>query len=200
MMLQLVVIFDADMVCYKDFYTKILAELYDPQVAIVLTPQKFHNYNMKCDIFNHSNLIYWQVSLPGLDGWDNISCTGTNFVIRARAAQEVGISLSPSLQSPFPSSATRLCARRLKGEDQVHTNSVRICFLKLTRSAGSRTRAHEMKSSPSKHRGGREIKCTGALSVRNCLILSAFAGRVRHRHMFENAAAVGQTRNASGYA
>ena len=87
--MQLVVIFDADMVCYKDFFTKILAELYDPQVAIVLTPQKFHNYNIMCDIFNHSNLIYWQVSLPGLDGWDNVSCTGTNFVIRARAAQEV---------------------------------------------------------------------------------------------------------------
>ena len=83
------VIFDADMVCYKNFFIKILAELYDPQVAIVLTPQKFHNYDINCDIFNHSNLIYWQVSLPGLDGWDNVSCTGTNFVIRARAAQEV---------------------------------------------------------------------------------------------------------------
>lgn len=88
-LLQLVVIFDADMVCYKDFFVKILAELYDPQVAIVLTPQAFHNYDMQCDIFNHSNLIYWQVSLPGIDGWDNVSCTGTNFVIRARAAQEV---------------------------------------------------------------------------------------------------------------
>lgn len=87
--MQLVVIFDADMVCFKDFFVKILAELYDPQVAIVLTPQKFHNYDIMCDIFNHSNLIYWQVSLPGLDGWDNVSCTGTNFVIRARAAQEV---------------------------------------------------------------------------------------------------------------
>ena len=51
--------------------------------------QAFHNYNPTCDIFNHSNLIYWQISLPGLDGWNNISCTGTNFVVRARAAQEV---------------------------------------------------------------------------------------------------------------
>ena len=51
--------------------------------------QAFHNYDMTCDIFNHSNLIYWQISLPGLDGWNNVSCTGTNFVVRARAAQEV---------------------------------------------------------------------------------------------------------------
>ena len=86
---RVVVVFDADMVCYPDFFVKILAELYDPQVAIVLTPQKFWNYDINCDIFNHSNLIYWQVSLPGLDGWDNVSCTGTNFVVRAKAAQEV---------------------------------------------------------------------------------------------------------------
>ena len=51
--------------------------------------QAFHNYDPTCDIFNHSNLIYWQISLPGLDGWNNVSCTGTNFVVRARAAQEV---------------------------------------------------------------------------------------------------------------
>lgn len=87
---QLLVIFDADMVCSNEFFVKILAELYDPQVALVLTPQAFHNYDPSCDIFNHSNLIYWQISLPGVDGWDNVSCTGTNFVVRARAAQEVG--------------------------------------------------------------------------------------------------------------
>ena len=38
-MLQLLVIFDADMVCSPEFFTKIVAELYDPQVALVLTPQ-----------------------------------------------------------------------------------------------------------------------------------------------------------------
>ena len=86
---QLLVIFDADMVCNPEFFIKIIAELYDPQVALVLTPQAFHNYDPSCDIFNHSNLIYWQISLPGVDGWDNVSCTGTNFVVRARAAQEV---------------------------------------------------------------------------------------------------------------
>ena len=26
----------------------------------VLSPQRFHNYDMGADIFNHSNLIYWQ--------------------------------------------------------------------------------------------------------------------------------------------
>jgi len=63
----------------------------------VLTPQKFHNYDLDTDIFNHSNLIYWQISLPGLDGWDNVSCTGTNFVVRAKAAAQA--------RAPRPASA-----------------------------------------------------------------------------------------------
>ena len=64
------------------------AERTRAQVALVLTPQKFYNYDLDTDIFNHSNLIYWQISLPGLDGWDNVSCTGTNFVVRAKAAAQ----------------------------------------------------------------------------------------------------------------
>ena len=91
---QLVVVFDADMVCVPEFYTRVLGELADPQVALVLSPQKFHNYDMDTDIFNHSNLIYWQISLPGLDGWDNVSCTGTNFIVRAQAAAQVRCCLS----------------------------------------------------------------------------------------------------------
>ncbi len=124
---QLLTVFDADMVCVPEFFVRVLAELLDPQVrgppsdplhysgvriassphrtdhelarqvALVLTPQKFHNYDMSCDIFNHSNLIYWQISLPGLDGWDNVSCTGTNFVVRARAAAEVRHSFERSV-------------------------------------------------------------------------------------------------------
>ena len=39
MAVQLLVIFDADMVCSPEFFTKMCAELYDPQVALVLTPQ-----------------------------------------------------------------------------------------------------------------------------------------------------------------
>ncbi|KAK9845258.1 hypothetical protein WJX81_001552 [Elliptochloris bilobata] len=76
------------MVASPEFFIRVLAELADPQVALVLTPQKFYNYDLDTDIFNHSNLIYWQISLPGLDGWDNVSCTGTNFVVRAKAAAQ----------------------------------------------------------------------------------------------------------------
>ena len=46
---QLLVIFDADMVCSQEFFTKIVAELYDPQVALVLTPQvRSHTLCLSC--------------------------------------------------------------------------------------------------------------------------------------------------------
>ena len=44
---------------------KMLPELNDPRVALVLSPQSFHNYNPKSDIFNHSNFTYWEYILPG---------------------------------------------------------------------------------------------------------------------------------------
>ena len=70
--------------------------------------QAFHNYDPTCDIFNHSNLIYWQISLPGLDGWNNVSCTGTNFVVRARAAQEV-CCLSPTSIRSMSAATSHQC-------------------------------------------------------------------------------------------
>ena len=63
--LQLLCIFDADMLPKPEFFMKMLAELNDPRVALVLSPQSFHNYNPKSDIFNHSNFTYWEYILPG---------------------------------------------------------------------------------------------------------------------------------------
>ncbi|KAK9803902.1 hypothetical protein WJX72_003331 [[Myrmecia] bisecta] len=85
---ELCCVFDADMICIPEFFMKILPELNDPKVGLVLSPQKFHNYDPNCDIFNHSNLIYWENILPGMDAWDNASCTGTNFVMRAKAGSD----------------------------------------------------------------------------------------------------------------
>ena len=64
--LQLLCIFDADMLPKPEFFMKMLPELNDPRVALVLSPQSFHNYNPKSDIFNHSNFTYWEYILPGL--------------------------------------------------------------------------------------------------------------------------------------
>lgn len=43
---------------------------------MVLSPQAFHNLNVHADIFNHSNIHFWEYSQPGYDALGFISCTG----------------------------------------------------------------------------------------------------------------------------
>jgi endoglucanase len=45
-------------------------------VAMVLSPQCFHNLNMHTDIFNHSNIHFWEYAQHGYDAIGFISCTG----------------------------------------------------------------------------------------------------------------------------
>ena len=48
---------------------------------MVLSPQCFHNLNLHSDIFNHSNVHFWEYMQPGYDALGFISCTGTNFLV-----------------------------------------------------------------------------------------------------------------------
>ena len=43
---------------------------------MVLSAQCFGNLNRHTDIFNHSNLQFWEYMQPGFDSWGFISCTG----------------------------------------------------------------------------------------------------------------------------
>lgn len=51
-------------------------------------PQTFYNLNPDGDIFNHANVHFWDYAQPGYDALGLISCTGTNFLVRARAFQQ----------------------------------------------------------------------------------------------------------------
>lgn len=59
-------------------------------VAMVLTPQTFYNLNPGGDVFNHGNAPFWHYVQPGYDALGLISCTGTNFLVRAKAFQHAG--------------------------------------------------------------------------------------------------------------
>ena len=48
---------------------------------MVLSPQCFHNLNLHSDIFNHSNVHFWEYMQPGYVALGFISCTGTNFLV-----------------------------------------------------------------------------------------------------------------------
>ena len=74
---EMVAIFDADQVANKDFYLKTLP-LFDAgdDVGMVLSPQAFYNLNQRADIFNHSNIHFWEYAQHGYDAIGFISCTG----------------------------------------------------------------------------------------------------------------------------
>jgi hypothetical protein len=69
-------VFDADMVCRRNFFVDILAVMTDPHTALCLSPQAFDNIIQERDIFNNINLQFWEYWLPGAAAWGYIACTG----------------------------------------------------------------------------------------------------------------------------
>ncbi len=66
----------------KEFFLKTLPQFDSgDDIAMVLSPQCFHNLNLHSDIFNHSNVHFWEYMQPGYDALGFISCTGTNFLV-----------------------------------------------------------------------------------------------------------------------
>ena len=89
---EVICVFDADQVPNADFFTKTVPLLDGGQdVAMVLSPQTFYNLNPDGDIFNHANVHFWDYTQPGYDALGLISCTGTNFLLRARAFVDAGL-------------------------------------------------------------------------------------------------------------
>lgn len=58
---ELICVFDADQIAKKHFFLATVP-LFDggDDVAMVLSPQAFHNLNLHADIFNHSNIHFWE--------------------------------------------------------------------------------------------------------------------------------------------
>ncbi|DBB00628.1 TPA: hypothetical protein ACH3X3_002312 [Trebouxia sp. C0006] len=99
---ELICVFDADQVASKEFFMKTIP-MFDggDDVGMVLSPQCFHNLNLHSDIFNHSNVHFWEYMQPGYDTLGFISCTGTNFLVRSNALLEVGGSPQYTLTEDF---------------------------------------------------------------------------------------------------
>ncbi|KAL6757888.1 nucleotide-diphospho-sugar transferase [Haematococcus lacustris] len=87
---ECLVVFDADMCAKPEFFTRMLEVMMDDNLALVLSPQSFHNIKPETDIFNNINKQFWECWLPGAFAWGYIACTGTNFCIRTRALAHCG--------------------------------------------------------------------------------------------------------------
>ncbi|KAK9846433.1 hypothetical protein WJX81_003716 [Elliptochloris bilobata] len=99
---ELIAVFDADQVAKREFWLRTVP-LFDggDDVGMVLSPQCFHNLRLACDIFNHANVHFWEYMQPGYDALGFISCTGTNFLVRAKAFMEAGGSPTYTLTEDF---------------------------------------------------------------------------------------------------
>ena len=64
-------------VAHTDFFLRTLP-LFDAgdDVGMVLSPQYFHNVDFDADIFNHSNIQFWEYAQHGYDAIGFNSCTG----------------------------------------------------------------------------------------------------------------------------
>ena len=65
---EIICVMDADMIASRPFFMK-LVPLLDGgiDIGMILSPQKFHNVPKYQDIFNHSNIHFWEYMLPGFD-------------------------------------------------------------------------------------------------------------------------------------
>jgi len=66
-------------------------------IGMVLSPQCFHNLNLHEDIFNHSNIHFWEYMQPGYDALGFISCTGETSQ-HSCSAQVANCTSSPCMQ------------------------------------------------------------------------------------------------------
>ena len=67
------------------FFMKMLPLLDDgDDIAMVLSPQCFHNVHHQTDIFNHTNIHFWEYMQVGYDALGFISCTGAPLCIFSR--------------------------------------------------------------------------------------------------------------------
>eukprot|EP01025_Chloroclados_australasicus_P030473 TRINITY_DN3057_c1_g2_i1.p1 TRINITY_DN3057_c1_g2~~TRINITY_DN3057_c1_g2_i1.p1 ORF type:complete len:1210 (-),score=95.83 TRINITY_DN3057_c1_g2_i1:140-3769(-) len=88
---EVVCILDADQIAGETFLMKTVPVMdFGDNIALVLTPQCVHNVKGWQDIFNHSNIHFWEFLQPGYDAIGFISCSGTNMLLRARALKNVG--------------------------------------------------------------------------------------------------------------
>ena len=93
---EFIVIFDADHVPVSTFLLEVVDFLKDENVALVQTPQYFLNpdpfqKNLKLiDKLTNEQELFFRVLQPGLEQWNSVICSGTNFIIRRSALLDVG--------------------------------------------------------------------------------------------------------------
>ena len=104
---ELIVVFDADFVPTKNFLTRTVGFFQNQKIALVQTPQSFYNSNPIAsnlgleDTINSEEEIFYRQAQPFKDGAGSVVCSGTSFIVRRSALQEIGCFVTESLSEDY---------------------------------------------------------------------------------------------------
>ncbi|MGF1486354.1 MAG: glycosyltransferase family 2 protein [Prochloraceae cyanobacterium] len=104
---EFIVVFDADFVPTQNFLLRTLGFFKDDRVALVQTPQSFYNVDPiarnlgLADVLTPDEEIFYRHLQPIKDAAGSVVCSGTSFVVRRSALQEVGGFVTDSLSEDY---------------------------------------------------------------------------------------------------
>lgn len=104
---ELIAVFDADFIPTQNFLQRTVGFFQDPQTALVQTPQSFYNSDPVAknlgmeDIFLPDEEIFYRQLEVIKDGAGSPVCSGTSFVIRRSALQEIGGFVTDSITEDY---------------------------------------------------------------------------------------------------
>ena len=104
---EFIVIFDADFVPTKNFLHRTLGFFQDEQVALVQTPQSFYNVDPIArnlgleDVLTPEEEVFYRQLQPVKDGAGSVVCSGTSFVVRRQALEDIGGFVTDSLSEDY---------------------------------------------------------------------------------------------------
>lgn len=95
---DLIAVFDADHVPFKNFLTELLGYFRDPRVALVQAPQVYYNLDSfqhaqassGKDALWHEQSIFYDRIMPGKDRWNAAFWCGSSAIVRRAALTEIG--------------------------------------------------------------------------------------------------------------
>jgi len=104
---EFIVVFDADFVPTRNFLIRTVGFFQDESVALVQTPQSFYNPDPIArnlgleDILTPEEEVFYRQIQPIRDGAGSVICSGTSFVVRRKALEDVGGFVTDSLSEDY---------------------------------------------------------------------------------------------------
>jgi cellulose synthase (UDP-forming) len=104
---ELVVVFDADFVPTRNFLTRTVGFFQNPTVGLVQTPQSFYNTDPIArnlgleDVLTPEEEVFYRQIQPIRDGAGGVICSGTSFVVRRAALEQIGGFFTESISEDY---------------------------------------------------------------------------------------------------